>query len=226
MKTVLHYIRPKAGIIAFEMLIKFSGTAVELLLPWMLIRHPRCGTRAAGDTCEGFWRWGGLMALVRSAGLAAFNVVGKPDGACTHLPGHHPPAPARSLRKGHAPFLRDSRTLLPTPSLISRLTSDTYNVHQMIDRMQRLGVRAPILLLGGVAVTLSAGTGARRWCSLPRCPFSAPCVWLVSRKGIRTVYPHPAGSAGWYDPPRAGEHDRHPRHPGAFQNRITKRSAL
>ena len=25
-----------------------------------------------------------------------------------------------------------------TPSLISRLTSDTYNVHQMVDRMQRL----------------------------------------------------------------------------------------
>ena len=38
-------------------------------------------------------------------------------------------------------------------SLISRLTSDTYNVHQMVDRMQRLGVRAPILVLGGVIVT-------------------------------------------------------------------------
>ena len=38
------------------------------------------------------------------------------------------------------------------PSLESRLTSDTYNVHQMVGMMQRLGVRAPILLLGGVTV--------------------------------------------------------------------------
>lgn len=41
------------------------------------------------------------------------------------------------------------------PSLISRLTSDTYNVHNMIGRMQRLGIRAPILLIGGICVTLT-----------------------------------------------------------------------
>jgi len=39
------------------------------------------------------------------------------------------------------------------PSLISRLTSDTYNVHQMIGRIQRLGVRSPILLVGGIIMT-------------------------------------------------------------------------
>jgi ATP-binding cassette subfamily B protein len=41
------------------------------------------------------------------------------------------------------------------PSLISRLTTDTYNVHQMIGRIQRLGVRAPILAVGGILVTLT-----------------------------------------------------------------------
>lgn len=41
------------------------------------------------------------------------------------------------------------------PSLISRMTSDTYNVHQMLGRIQRLGVRAPILLIGGVFVTFT-----------------------------------------------------------------------
>lgn len=40
------------------------------------------------------------------------------------------------------------------PSLESRLTSDTYHVHRMIGMIQRMGVRAPILLLGGVGVTL------------------------------------------------------------------------
>ena len=44
---------------------------------------------------------------------------------------------------------------MPVPSLMSRINSDIYNVHQMIDRMQRLGVRAPMLLLGGILVALT-----------------------------------------------------------------------
>ena len=40
------------------------------------------------------------------------------------------------------------------PSLESRITTDTYNVHQFIGLLQRLGVRAPILLLGGIVITL------------------------------------------------------------------------
>ena len=39
------------------------------------------------------------------------------------------------------------------PSLISRMTTDTYNIHQMIGMMQRLGVRAPIILIGGICIT-------------------------------------------------------------------------
>lgn len=41
------------------------------------------------------------------------------------------------------------------PSLVSRLSSDTYNVHTMVGMMQRLGVRAPILLVGGIALTFT-----------------------------------------------------------------------
>ena len=41
------------------------------------------------------------------------------------------------------------------PSCISRLTTDTYYIHQMIGRVQRLGVRAPILVIGGIFVTLT-----------------------------------------------------------------------
>ena len=41
------------------------------------------------------------------------------------------------------------------PSLISRLTTDTYNIQQMLGRVQRLGVRAPILVVGGILVTLT-----------------------------------------------------------------------
>ena len=40
------------------------------------------------------------------------------------------------------------------PTLVTRLTTDTYNVHQVIGMVQRAGVRAPILLIGGMIITL------------------------------------------------------------------------
>lgn len=43
---------------------------------------------------------------------------------------------------------------LTVSSAESRLTSDTYNVNQLLARVQRLGIRAPILLLGGVGMML------------------------------------------------------------------------
>ncbi len=69
------------------------------------------------------------------------------------------------------------------PSLISRLTSDTYNVHGVIGMVQRMGIRAPILLLGGIIVTLTlepvlAGI-------LIAClPLMTAVIVCVSRKGI------------------------------------------
>lgn len=43
---------------------------------------------------------------------------------------------------------------LTRPSLISRMTTDTYNMYQATGAMQRLGIRAPVLLLGGIAMSL------------------------------------------------------------------------
>ncbi len=40
------------------------------------------------------------------------------------------------------------------PSLISRMTTDTYNMYQATGSMQRLGVRAPVLLIGGIGMSL------------------------------------------------------------------------
>ena len=44
---------------------------------------------------------------------------------------------------------------LTLPSAESRLTSDTYRVNEFLARGQRLGIRAPILLVGSVAAILN-----------------------------------------------------------------------
>lgn len=150
MKTVLRYARPFAGRISLGLFVKFTGTIMDLLLPWVLSflidEVVPLGKR------ELVLCWGGLMVLCSVAGVA-LNITANRMAARV----------ARDMteRIRHDLFKKIcSLSLRQTdritlPSLESRLTADTYNVHQLIGSMQRIGVRAPILLLGGVAITLT-----------------------------------------------------------------------
>jgi ATP-binding cassette subfamily B protein len=40
------------------------------------------------------------------------------------------------------------------PSLISRMTNDTFNIYQASASLQRVGIRPPVLLLGGIIISL------------------------------------------------------------------------
>ncbi|MDO5417877.1 MAG: ABC transporter ATP-binding protein, partial [Lachnospiraceae bacterium] len=65
----------------------------------------------------------------------------------------------------------------------SRLTSDSYHVHNMLSRMQRLGVRAPILLLGGIVMTLNLDPALA---SVLLClmPVLGVIMWLVTKRSV------------------------------------------
>ena len=69
------------------------------------------------------------------------------------------------------------------PTLETRLTSDTYNVHHTIGMVQRMGIRAPILLIGGIIITF---TMEPMLCLvlLAVLPFITAAVVFVSKKGI------------------------------------------
>ena len=69
------------------------------------------------------------------------------------------------------------------PSLISRLSNDTYNVHQMVGMIQRLGVRAPILLIGVIIVTFTLDK-VLTLVLLLTLPFIIFFTILISKLGI------------------------------------------
>ena len=69
------------------------------------------------------------------------------------------------------------------PSLISRMTSDSYNLQNFVTSIQTVGVRAPIMLVGGVCVALTMDAAlAAVLCVL--APVMTVIVILVSRKGV------------------------------------------
>lgn len=150
MKKVLAYVKPYTFILCVQFVIKFSGTIADLLLPWLLsyIIDEVVPLR----NLHRVYFFGGLMILCAVAALV-LNIVANRMSIKTSRD------ITRQLRNdlfAKVMYLSSRQTdEFTLPSLISRLTSDTYNVHQMVDRMQRLGVRAPILLLGGIVITFT-----------------------------------------------------------------------
>ena len=72
---------------------------------------------------------------------------------------------------------------LTIPSAESRLTSDTYNINQMLTRLQRIGIRAPILLVGGIImmVQMDAKMALILVCLLP---VIGVVVYFVTKKSL------------------------------------------
>ena len=149
MKRLLKYIRPFYLYIAVTMFIKFFGTVMELMIP-SLLEIMLDDAVPAGDRAKILYIGGAMLlcALLSVAGnITANRMSAKSAGGVT-------------LKLRHDLFDKIDRLSarqldsITVPSAISRLTSDTYNVNQLLARMQRLGVRGPILLLGGIIITL------------------------------------------------------------------------
>lgn len=131
------------------MCVKISGTVIELFLPSMLSiildEYAPLGNR------DGVWTMG--LCMILCAILAWLG------NCCANRMSTN--ISREITRKLRFDLFRKVTSLSAAQqdaatdaSLVSRLTSDTYNVHNMIDRMQRLGIRAPMLLIGGIIVSL------------------------------------------------------------------------
>lgn len=181
MKTIASYLRPKALQMSVELTIKLLGTVVELLLPWMLsvildVYVPIGNMRL-------ILLWGFLMIICAGTALVA-NVAA--NRMSTRISRDITARIRYDLFAKITTLSAKQEDDFTTASLISRLTSDTYNLHQLLDRMQRLGVRAPILLVGGMIVTFVLEP-VLTLVLITTLPLLALLVILVSRKGV-TLY--------------------------------------
>ena len=149
-KVLLVYLRPYYAKMAFGFTIKFFGTIMDLFLPWILA-YIIDNVIPTGDIPL-IYLYGGVMILC-AVGAFIMNV------AANRMASAVARDTTRAIR--HDLFARIMRLsaaqtdAATKPSLISRLTTDTYNINAMLGRMQRIGVRAPILTVGGILVTLT-----------------------------------------------------------------------
>ncbi|MGN0746333.1 MAG: ABC transporter ATP-binding protein, partial [Aristaeellaceae bacterium] len=178
MRTVLRYLKPQAGRICLQLSIKMAGTVAELFLPSLLsIILDTCAP--AGDL-RGVWMLG--MAMVLCALMAWLGNV-TANRMSTNITRRFTYRLRTDLFRRTTALSAAQQDQVTDASLVSRLSTDTYYVHNMVDKMQRLGVRAPILLLGGILVSLSLDT-VLTLVLLATLPLLALTVIISSRKGV------------------------------------------
>lgn len=178
MKRTLSYLKPYSGGLALGMTVKIVGSVAELVLPYILsyIIDELTPLKDSGR----IYLMGGVMlffALVALGGnIWANRLSAKVAGNMTHDIRY-------DLFKKTSYLKCRQVDEVTVPSLISRLTSDTYYVNQMVARTMRMGVRAPILLLGGLVFCFLLNVRLAL-VLLAVVPVVAAPMWLITRKSI------------------------------------------
>ena len=145
MKWILHYMGRYRSRVALGMSVKFIGTIGELLLPFLL-EYILDDIVPTGEVRMVIIF--GVLMIITAVLVRTININANRRAT----------AVARDCIRDLRHDLFDTTVHLTgsqfdyvtLPSLISRMTSDTYNVQNFIGMIQRMGVRACIMLLGGI----------------------------------------------------------------------------
>ncbi|MEE0946570.1 MAG: ABC transporter ATP-binding protein [Acutalibacteraceae bacterium] len=178
MKTLIKYLKPYYFRMLCGLIIKVTGTVVELFIPYILshILENVIKNRSVADII--YW---GLLMLICAAVACICNIIANRMAASMSRDY------AQQIR--HRLFVKTlhlsakQTDIFTIASLESRITNDTYNIHHFVGMMQRMGVRAPIMLIGGVTITMFMDSYLSM-VMLISMPVLFLCVYLVSRNGI------------------------------------------
>lgn len=179
MNTVLQYVKPYTKRIALGLSIKTIGTLMDLFIPWIL-SHIIDNVIPTGNIPMVII-WGGGMIICSILAIVG-NVSANRMAASV--------ARDTTKRLRHDLFVKisflsntevDKFTI---PTLISRMTTDSYAIHHLVGMLQRIGVRAPILLLGGIGITLFLDA-TLTLAMIAILPLAALLIILISRIGVK-----------------------------------------
>ena len=178
MKLIFSAMKRYKGAVFLAVFIKLLGTLSELMLPYIL-EHIIDKVVPAGQIAQVIG-WG-LLMFAAAIVTRQLNVI----------------ANRRAIENAHKVSYGIRQALFQTtanlsgnqfdrfglPSLISRMTSDSYNVQSSVQLLQSLCIRAPMMLIGGVIVTL-AMDAALAMILVVMLPILLLVVFVVSARGI------------------------------------------
>lgn len=178
MKRILSYLKPFRLRMLVGFTIKVTGTMAELVLPYILtyILENVITEMNVGKV----FVYGGVMVFFAVVACLG-NIIANRMAA--RVTTNFSKAMRKELFEKTLYLSSADTDAFTIPSLESRITTDTYNVHNFIGMMQRMGVRAPILLLGGISLTLIMDS-ALALVMIATLPIIFVTVYGISRKGV------------------------------------------
>ena len=178
MRFLAHYLKPFYGWMALGLFIKATGSLIELTLPYIL-SHILDNVVPGGQISQ-VLVWGGIMLACALFALI-FNVIANRMAA--RVAKESSRVIRHDLFKKTLSLSSSQIDRITVPSLESRLTTDTYNVHHFVGMMQRLGVRAPLLMIGGLIVTWMLDR-TLTLVMMATLPLICLVIGVISAKGI------------------------------------------
>lgn len=183
MRTVYKYIKPVLWPMIGGLTLKFIAAMFDLTIPYFLetIIDKAAPTGQINQVL--FW---GVVMLVCSVLALVTNVT------ANRMAVRNTSKVTKTLR--HDLFAKISHLSarktdeFTVSSLISRLTTDSYNVNDMLVRVQRIGVRAPFLLIGGIIITLTLDP-VLTLVLVAMLPIIAVVVYFVTKYSV-PIYTH------------------------------------
>ena len=178
MKLIFTYVKKFKWMVTGIILLKIVATFLELLLPYVL-KYLVDDVAPLKDLPQ-VLLWGAVM-LVLAVLIRFLNVFS--NRRATKVSEKAAYAIRRDLFWHSVNLSGRQMDEIGLPSLTSRMTADSYNVQDFIRVIQTMGIRAPMMLLGGVIVTMVMDVGL----SLILCVIALIAVFVVifvSVKGI------------------------------------------
>ncbi len=178
MKFVFSYAKKYRWVITGTMILKTIATFMELLIPYVL-EHLIDNVAPMKDMTR-IIIWGVVMLLMAAA-ARFFNV--KSNRRAVKVSS----LAAYEVRRDlfwHSVHLSGSQTdEIGLPSLTSRMTVDSYNVQDLLRVFQTMAIRTPILLFGGILVTMTMDLGL----SLILCVLAPIGIFFVTFASIKGI---------------------------------------
>lgn len=184
MKMILRLVKPYWRMLTISLTFKSLGALADLFLPWIIAymidkEIPKLQTDPNANL-NSLYLLGGLMVLIAFLGLylnVAANRKAEMIAALSVQQLRH------DLFEKIEKLSANQVDQLTRPSLISRMTTDTYNMYNATATMQRLGVRAPVLLIGGILMSLLLDP-VLTLVMIGMLPVITLIVYYSSKKGI------------------------------------------
>ncbi len=179
MKRLFNYLSPYKTRMIVGLMIKIVGTVMDLFLPMILslIIDDIIPTKNMNKIVL----WGCIMivcSFVALFGNVIANRMAARVSADTVQQIRH------DLFKKISYLDASQVDKLTISSLESRITSDTYSVHTMIGMVQRMGIRAPILVVGGLVTAFALDARLTIMLALTM-PFIFASVFFISKQGVK-----------------------------------------